>query len=518
MGSKTKNSRGSPKLIGWPAALAAAVAAIGLGGCVNYAGIRSDKAIDAPSAFEASRSLPAEGGRWPDMDWPARFGDPQLPRLIDEALKNNPSLDEAKARVEKAAAYASGAKSSLYPNAAASYSWTREHFTANTIYPPPFGDAWESENVALASASWDLDLWGKNRSRLRQALSQQKAADAEAQEVRLDLSASVASAYNHLALLLALREIQAREAKNREEIARIAGGRVAAGLDSDVERQTANGEVSTSHASVSDLDGQILAARYQLGALSGAGPDRGLQISPPSLRAEAGVALPDNLPADLLSRRPDIVAAHWQVDAATHGVAEAKAEFFPDINLSAAIGLDAFGWGRFLTAGSRQVQAGPAIHLPIFDAGALRAQLKGRYADFDDAVAVYNEALIGALSETASQLAQIRSDETQLTEARKALDAQTQAYRLALARYKAGLVEQLVVLNADNNRLAADLAVTNLEADRRGRQIALIKALGGGFEASREGLSSTAPPGAASSPAASASLSPAASPGLAAAR
>jgi outer membrane protein TolC len=187
-----------------------------------------------------------------------------------------------------------------------------------------------------------------------------------------------------------------------------------------------------------------------------------------------------------------VVAAYWQVDSAIQDVKEAKAEFFPDVNLSAAAGLDAFGWGRFLTAGSRQFSLAPAIHLPIFDAGALRSQLKGRYADFDYDVATYNQTLINALSDVATQVTQIHSSDRQLVDAQQALDAQTKAYQLALVRYKAGLNEQLQVLNADDNRLAAETAVVNLEMGRRDEQIGLIKAMGGGFDASQTGLATTA--------------------------
>ncbi|KXV06282.1 MarR family transcriptional regulator [Caballeronia megalochromosomata] len=476
----------------WAASITAAVVAIGLSGCVNYAGIKSDQQIAPPEQFETKTSLPAEGGQWPAMDWARQFGDPQLPALIDEALKGNPTIEQARARIEKATSYVGSAKSTLYPNVTGSYSWTRQRYTANGIVPPPYGGTWQSENTLLAGASWDLDLWGKNRERLRQAVSQEKVADAEAEQVRIALAASVASTYNRLAQLYALRDIQAREVKNREEIGHITDGRVGAGLDTNVERQTAYGETATSRSTVSDFDGQITTVRYQLGALLGAGPDRGLAIANPSLGKGDAVALPDNLPADLLSRRPDIVAAYWQVDAAVHDVKEAKAEFFPDVNLSAAAGLDAFGWGRFLTAGSRQFQLAPAIHLPIFDAGALRAQLKGRYADFDYDVATYNQTLINALSDVATQVSQIRSSDRQLVDARQALDAQTKAYQLALVRYRSGLSPQLQVLNADDNRLAAETSVINLEMDRRNLQIGLIKAMGGGFDAAQTGLAASA--------------------------
>jgi NodT family efflux transporter outer membrane factor (OMF) lipoprotein len=491
------------------AAVTAAVAALALTGCANYSGIKSDKQMSSPAQYESGQSLPSQGGQWPSLDWANQFGDPQLPQLIAEALEGSPSIAQAQARIAKASSYIESSRSALYPKVNGSYSWNRELFSANSIYPPPFGGTWYSENNVLASASWDLDLWGKNRQRLGQAVSQEKATEADLQQARVTLAASVASTYNQLAQLYALRDIAAREIANRQDIGRITNGRVVAGLDTNVERQTANGNIATSQANVTDLDGQITTVRYQLGALLGKGPDRGLQIAKPVLTAGNTVTLPDNVPADLVSRRPDIVAARWQVEAEMHDVKEAKAEFFPDVNLSAGFGFDAFGWGRFLTSASRQMQFGPAVHLPIFDAGALRSQLKGRYADFDLDVANYNQTLINALSEVATQISTIRSIDLQSGDAQRALDASTKAYQLAVIRYKAGLSEQLQVLNADQNRLAAEQTVTNLKMRRRDMQIGLIKALGGGFDATQTGLAVPPNDGAADAPA-TASAAPAA--------
>jgi NodT family efflux transporter outer membrane factor (OMF) lipoprotein len=491
------------------AAVTAAVAALALTGCANYSGIKSDKQMSSPAQYESGQSLPSQGGQWPSVDWANQFGDPQLPQLIAEALEGSPSIAQAQARIAKASSYIESSRSALYPKVNGSYSWNREMFSANSIYPPPYGGTWYSENNVLASASWDLDLWGKNRQRLGQAVSQEKATEADLQQARVTLAASVASTYNQLAQLYALRDIAAREIANRQDIGRITNGRVVAGLDTNVERQTANGNIATSQANVTDLDGQITTVRYQLGALLGKGPDRGLQIAKPVLTAGNTVTLPDNVPADLVSRRPDIVAARWQVEAEIHDVKEAKAEFFPDVNLSAGFGFDAFGWGRFLTSASRQMQFGPAVHLPIFDAGALRSQLKGRYADFDLDVANYNQTLINALSEVATQISTIRSIDQQSGDAQRALDASTKAYQLAVIRYKAGLSEQLQVLNADQNRLAAEQTVTNLKMRRRDMQIGLIKALGGGFDATQTGLAVPPNDGAAEAPA-TASAAPAA--------
>lgn len=354
------------------AAVAAAVAALALAGCANYIGIKSDKQIAPASQFESAQSLPAQGGQWPALDWASQFGDPQLPKLIDEALQGNPSIAQAQARIAKASSYIESSRSNLMPKAEASYSWTRELYSSNALFPPPYGGQWYSENNALASASWELDLWGKNRERLHTAVSQEKAAEADMQQARITLASSVARTYNSLAQFT-LRDIAQREISNRETVGKITDGRVSAGLDTNVERQTARGNIATTQASLSDLDGQITTVRYQLAALLGKGPDRGLQIAAPVMNPSGDVTLPGNLPADLVSRRPDIVAARWQVEAAMHDVKEAKAEFYPDVNLAAGFGFDAFGWGKFLNFASRQAQFGPAIHLPIFDAGALRA-------------------------------------------------------------------------------------------------------------------------------------------------
>ncbi|SAK74774.1 RND efflux system outer membrane lipoprotein [Caballeronia arationis] len=464
-------------------ALAVAVAALALAGCANYSGISSDKQLTAPESLESTQSLPAQGGQWPSFDWATQFGDPQLPQLIDEALAGSPSIAQAQARIGKASSYIESSRSSLYPKVTGQYSWTRELYSANALFPPPYGGTWYSENNALVSATWELDLWGKNRARLNMAVSQEKSAEADMQQARVTLAASVARTYNQLALLYALRDVAQREIANRDNVGRITNGRVTAGLDTNVERRTAEGNIATSQSNLTELDGQITTVRYQLGALLGKGPDRGLQIAKPVVNPQIVISLPDNVPADLVSRRPDIVAARWQVEAATQNVKEAKAEFFPDINLAAAFGFDAFGWSKFLTASSRQIQAGPAIHLPIFDAGYLRSQLKGRYADFDLDIANYNQTLINALNDVATQVAAIRSLDRQMGDAERALDAATHAYDLAVIRYKAGLSPQLQVLSADENRLANEQTVTNLKMRRRDLQIGLIKALGGGFDA-----------------------------------
>ena len=321
-----------------------------LSACVNYAGIHSDKQMAQPQQFATTQSLPAESGHWPAADWADQFGDAQLKALIEEALKGSPTIAQARARIAGAQAYADTAKASTLPKVDASYSLTRQQLSGTFDVPPPYAGSWQTQNSGLLSASYDLDLWGKNREALKPAASQVEASEADAEVVKLTLTTAVARSYNQLARLYVLHDIAQQEVERREQIDRISASRIATGLDTAVERKTSQANLATARSALAALDGSILTTRYQLAALMGEGPDRGLTIARPALGVGDEVRLPDNLPADLVSRRPDIVAARWRVDAITHEVKEAKAEFYPDINLSAALGLDAFGFGRLLTA------------------------------------------------------------------------------------------------------------------------------------------------------------------------
>ena len=474
------------------AAVAAAVAALALAAARTTPASRATSRSPSPTHYEThaepARRKAASGRR---STGPTQFGDPQLPQLIDEALDGSPSIAQAQARIAKASSYIE----TLALGALSEGQRLATRGPANSIRPTRSsrrrtaarGIARTTRSRALRGIS---TCGARIAKRLRQAVSQEKAAEADMQQARVTLAASVASTYNQLARLYALRDIAQHEIAKRDDIDRITNGRVAAGLDTNVERKTAQGNLATSQSNLTELDGQITTTRYQLAALLGEGPDRGLQIANPIAESTIDVALPDNLPADLVSRRPDIVAARWQVDAATHDVKEAKAEFFPDINLAAGVR-------------SRRVRLGPLPHgraavrsrrdrrsiCRSSTPAHLRSQLKGRYADFDYDVANYNQTLINALTDVATQVAAIRSIDQPDWATRSARSTpRRSAYQLAVIRYKAGLSPQLQVLNADENRLATDQTVTNLQMKRRDQQIGLIKALGGGFDATSTNL------------------------------
>ena len=286
-----------------------------LSACANYAGIHSDKEMAQPQSYATEQSLPAEQGHWPAADWADQFGDAQLKALLDEAFKSSPTLEQARARVAAAAAYSETARANTLPQVGASYSYTRQQFSSNALVPPPYAGSWQSENKALVTASYDLDLWGKNREALKAALSQLQASQADAEVVKLTLNASIARTYNQLAPLYALRDIAQQEIEHREHIDRITAGRIATGLDTEVERKTAQANLATSRATLPALDGRSSPRATSSPPCSARDRIAACRSRVPSLGIGDEVRLPDNLPADLVSRRPDIVAARWRVDA-----------------------------------------------------------------------------------------------------------------------------------------------------------------------------------------------------------
>jgi NodT family efflux transporter outer membrane factor (OMF) lipoprotein len=262
--------------------------------------------------------------------------------------------------------------------------------------------------------------------------------------------------------------------------------RVQAGLDTTVELRQGEGALPEARQQIGQIDEQIALTRHALAALTAQPPQAldSLVVAPGAARLTALTAsLPTSLPADLLGRRADITAARWRIEAAGSDVASAQAAFYPNINLTAFAGLASIGLDRLINAGSEQYGAGPAIRLPIFDAGRLRANLRGKTADLDAAVESYNAAVLEAVHETADPISSLRAIAGQQREQAQAQAAAESAYDLAMQRYRAGLSTFLVVLNAEAGVLNQRRQAADLKARAWDAQIALIRALGGGYAA-----------------------------------
>jgi NodT family efflux transporter outer membrane factor (OMF) lipoprotein len=231
---------------------------------------------------------------------------------------------------------------------------------------------------------------------------------------------------------------------------------------------------------VTQLDESIALARDALAALIGQGPDRGLALRRPQLAMRHAPSLPSRLPAELIGRRPEILALRWRIESARRGIASAK-DSYPNVNLSALVGLASLGTGAFFEAASGEYQAGPALSLPIFDGGRLRAKLAGRDAQYDIAVEQYNQAIANAVRDVVDQLVSLRSIAAQRTELSDGLSTAQDAYDLALLRYRAGVGNYLQVLSTHGELLAQRQLRVELRARAWNVSIELVRALGGGY-------------------------------------
>jgi len=467
-------------------AVAAALAAL-LAACASTSGLAPQASVREADSLAAERSLQntsVSNAAWPATDWWKAFGDPQLDALIDEALASSPTLNIAAARTRKALAEADAAHSALAPRIDANASSTRERFSEHGLAPPPIGGSTQTFNVLQATLSWEIDFWGKNRSAYEAALGAARAAEVDAHAARLALSTGIAQAYVGLERAYLQRDVAQATLAEREQIYALTRDRNTVGLDSRLELKQAESALPATREQIAQLDETIALARNQIAALLGAGPDRGLAIARPTAVAHATIALPSKLPAELIGRRPDVIAERWRIEAASKDIASAKAEFYPNVNLLAFAGLQAFGGGNLLTAASRTIGIGPAVTLPIFDAGRLRANLAGKDADYDIAVERYNQALADAMRDVVDQVVSLRSLAEQRKQQETALATAREAYDLALLRYREGLGNYLQVLSAEQPLLVQ----RSLDADLHARELALsidlVRALGGGYEPS----------------------------------
>jgi NodT family efflux transporter outer membrane factor (OMF) lipoprotein len=458
------------------------LAALMIAGCANMHGLEPVGAVHDDASRQAARSLAAvpTTAEWPASDWWKDYRDPQLDALIEEALRASPTLEVAAARTRQALAAAQVSDAARFPRVDAGASVTRERFSERGLVPPPYAGTWQTDGELAATLSWELDLWGVHREAYASAVGAARAAQVDAQAAKLALTTSIAEAYAELGHAFAKRDVAQKTLADRESILELTRDRQAAGLDSRVELKQAESALPATREEIIAYDERIAHLRNAIAALIGAGPDRGLAIARPQT-ALVPFALPASLPAELVGRRPDLVAQRWRIESAAHAIDSAKGEFYPNVNLAAFVGLSGIGAGNVLALASRTAGVTPAVSLPIFDAGRLRGNLAGRDADYDLAVAQYNRILADAVRDVVDEVAAWRGVEAERAEQRTAYATAREAYELALLRYREGLGNYLQVLSVEQPMLVQQSLEADLDARELALSIRLVRALGGGF-------------------------------------
>ena len=456
--------------------------ALALVGCASTRGLEPQARPTDADTLVASAALSSATSTAPlARDWWTAFGDPQLDALVAEALEGQPSLAAADARVRQAVAQAGLADAARKPTVGATAQYSGL-LIPESVAPAPLGGEYSGVVLLGLNIKYSPDFWGGQRARYEAAIGQVRAAEVDAQAARLTLASNIVRAYIGLVQAHDALDVANDEKARSQRLLGLGRQRVKAGIDNQMSVRNAESLVGAADQQAAAAQQQIDAAKHAIAALLGEGPDRADTIARPKLLKAPEPGVPSVIPSELLGHRPDVVASRWRAEAASRGIAAAKAEFYPTVNLSALVGIAAGGLDKLFSSDALLAQGGPAISLPILDGGRLRSGLARTNADYDLAVAAYNGNLVTGLREVADALDAARALDRQIAAVRRAREAAQSAFSLADTRYKAGLSTQLDVLAAQRPLLQLDQQIAALRAQRLLAVVDLDQALGGGLE------------------------------------
>ncbi len=468
----------------WAARGIATLAVLWLGACAHTDGIAPRSTLVDPVQVADGLPTASSHAAWPRDDWWTGWQDPQLDALVADAIADSPAIRIAQARIDRSVELAHVAGASRYPVASASGDFSRARFARFASSSPPGGNTVWNNSVG-ADLSYALDLWGKHRAEREGTLDSALAAESDAREARLALETAVVRTYIMFAKAFDQRDVTLATLQRQQSIVDIIEHRTRAGLASRFEVKQAGTPVAATRAQIEELNRQLAVLRNELAVLTGRGPMAGSQLARPALRFDVSATLPANLPAELVGRRPDIVAARWRVEAASTNIRVAKADFYPNIDLIASAGLASAAFGGFFTFVNNDAMThrfGAAISLPIFDGGLRQGRYGVAVADYDLAVETYNQAVLTAFREVANQVVSLQSLARQQVDIEASVDSAQSAFDFAAQGYRAGLTDYLNVLSTQTELLQAQQGLANLRAARLDAWAQLMMALGGGIE------------------------------------
>ncbi len=464
-------------------AIAAAACAV-LAGCAGIP--QKPQAVPLPT--RAPLSDLAGHGDWPAAQWWKKYDDATLDQLIAMALESSPTLGTARARFDSArqsvriAGSASGAKVDAVADA------NRDRFSENGVFSPRLLGfaAYDQYDLGL-QASYTFDWWDKQKDTVEAAVDEAHASQAERTAATLVLASSIADTYfgwqaDQSRLALA----RARESTVMSENAVVAA-RIRAELEPADEMQRADSALAAVREDMASLEGSAEQRVVALAALVGR-PSTALPALVAKPLPAIGGGLPDAVGIDLIARRADITASRWRVEAAQRSRDSARAEFFPDVSINALIGVQSININDLLTYGSRVPQVAAAVHLPIFDSGRLKARYGAAQSAIDEAVAAYQETLVSAARDVATQAATRAQLAAQRSQRSIEVAAMSRLEESAAARVRQGVTDPRTELQAAESLIEQRDALAQLDAAALSADIGLQRALGGGY-----GSTSTTP-------------------------
>lgn len=445
-----------------------------------YGPLKIPAAGSLPVSWKNAANFPTAAPERDLEQWWRSFDDPTLNRLISNGLSNSPDIASAMARVRESRAARKATAASLFPTLSGSGS-------GSTGFTDPRGGGTitrQSYSAGL-SASWEADIYGRNRNNLIAASANLGATEESLNSVRASLAAEIASAYVQLRSSEAGLDVLERNIKAQTDTFQFVTWRTQVGEADQYEENQARTNLEQAKAAVPSLKQSIEQTRNRLARLCGQQPgaldstlsNRVGDVPVPSQRLAIGI------PADTIRQRPDVRVAGYQLLASVARTESAKAERFPSLGLSGSLGVNALRAGKIFDpeAVSGSIVAGLAG--PIFDAGRISANIEASNAATDQALENYRSTVLTGLSEVEDALIACKRSAERLEIIRRATELARESDRLARLQYEAGELDFLSVLDSQRTLLGLENSLLSTQADRTNAYINLYQALGGGWSA-----------------------------------
>jgi multidrug efflux system outer membrane protein len=448
------------------------VAAMLIGGCAGAHYQRPNFPIPPSYRGDVIVPIAASGSasglgelRWQDL-----IRDEELSGLIQEAISHNFDVQVAVARVLQARAQLTVARSALFPLVDAQGSYTNSRLL----------DVDASDTTLSVSAGWELDLWGKIRNASAAARAGLLASEQARRVVLQTLVSDVAGGYFLLQDLDLELEITRHALKLREDSLALVQLRVDNGYSSEMDLRQAEVLVESAHTAITSLELQIEQTENQLDILLGRNPGP-IVRGRPLLEEKLSVNLPPGLPSSLLDRRPDIREAEQQLIASHAIVAVAKAAYFPTISLTSSLGFESSALHNLFSGLAGTWLAGPAVSLPIFNAGSIRAGVLSANAQQQQAELLYRKTVQQAFREVADALVERRKLAELRIQQGRLVESLQHAVELADLRYRGGVASYLDYLDSERQLLDAQVLLVQVRREEMTNIVTLYRALGGGW-------------------------------------
>jgi len=461
--------------------------ALALGGCAitRTPPLIPEIVADMPKAWDGQMAFGSDAAV-SAPEWWKSFNSEELSALIAAALIANPDLAIATEHVSQAEAQVRIAGASLFPQLSLGADTAR-----NKVRPD--GGVWSTRDGSSASftASYEIDLWGRNAAGVRAARSLLSASRFDLETARLTLASGVASAYFQVLSLRARLVIARENLAIANRVFAVVDARVRNGAASELDLARQQTAVLTQHAAIPPLELLERQTLFALALLLGRPPEGFEMGSTTTFNANAGVAadffdlavprIAPMLPADLLVRRPDLASAEAQLAAANANIAAARAALLPGIQLTGSAGLASNVLLNFMNAPTAALSLGASLLQSIFDGGRLRSQVDVASSVERELVEIYRKAILAALADVESTLAASSRTADQALLQERILEQARRALRLAEIRYREGVDDLLIVLDAQRSLFQAEDQQAQIRLSRLFASIGLFKALGGGW-------------------------------------